>query len=66
MPIYEYKCAKCNISIERLVRMNETAKPDCPMCNEEMKRIISQTSFVLKGGGWFADSYSSSSADPNK
>ena len=65
MPIYEYLCKKCNLSIEKLQRINEPS-PDCPMCNEQMKKLISQTSFVLKGGGWFADSYTSTSAAPNK
>ena len=65
MPIYEYICKKCNMTTEKLQRI-EAKPPDCPMCNERMTKLISQTSFVLKGGGWFADSYSSTSADPNK
>ena len=57
MPIYEYLCKKCNISIERLQRERDAA-PDCPLCEAEMKKLVSRTSFVLKGGGWFKDSYS--------
>lgn len=62
MPIYEYKCGKCNVSVERLQRM-ETPAPTCPLCEEGMKRLISRTSFALKGGGWFKDGYTTPSAE---
>ena len=56
MPIYEYLCKKCNISIERLQRMNDPS-PTCALCAKKMQRIVSPTNFVLKGGGWYKDSY---------
>ena len=38
--------------------MSEDALTTCPSCNaEELERLIANTSFSLKGGGWYADGY---------
>ena len=58
MPIYEYLCAKCEHEFEREQRITEDPVKTCPKCrSRRVKRLISQTSFVLKGGGWYADGY---------
>jgi putative FmdB family regulatory protein len=57
MPIYEYKCPACGHAFERMVKMSDPL-PACPECGaSEVKKLISQTSFVLKGGGWYSDHY---------
>lgn len=58
MPIREYeKCKKCGREgFEMFVRMNE--KVYCPVCGEKLKSLISSTSFILKGGGWYNSGYS--------
>jgi putative FmdB family regulatory protein len=61
MPIYEYACAKCEREFEVEQRITEDPLKACPECgSRRVKRLISRTSFVLKGGGWYADAYSSS------
>lgn len=58
MPIYEFECPDCNIIIETLLPNNH--KEDsitCPKCKKKMKRIISKTSFILKGESWAKDNY---------
>ncbi len=62
MPIYEYACGGCGREFEIEQRITEDPVKTCPRCrSRKVKRLISQTSFVLKGGGWYADLYSSSS-----
>ena len=62
MPIYDYHCAKCDREFEVEQRITEDPIKTCPHCrSRKVKRLISQTSFVLKGGGWYSDLYSSSS-----
>jgi len=60
MPIYEYQCRKCGHEFEREQRIVEDPIKKCPACkSNQAKRLISKTSFVLKGGGWYNDLYSS-------
>lgn len=62
MPTYDYGCEACGASWELQQRISESAIKDCPKCNQPAaKRLISGGSFVLKGGGWYADGYGSSS-----
>ena len=63
MPIYEYLCAKCKHEFEAEQRITDAPIRTCPKCRaRKVKRLISQTSFVWKGGGWYSDLYSSKSA----
>lgn len=58
MPIYEYECQKCRKVVEQWQSMSEAPLSSCPECSGEMKKLISSSSFQLKGGGWYADGYS--------
>jgi putative FmdB family regulatory protein len=61
MPIYEYLCDKCEREFEAEQRITEDPIRSCPHCrSRKVRRLISQTSFVLKGSGWYSDLYSSS------
>jgi len=35
----------------------------CPECGSKARRIMSQTSFTLKGGGWYKDGYTKKGAE---
>ena len=63
MPIYEYACPKCDSEFEVEQRITEDPLKTCPKCrSRRIKRLISQTSFALKGGGWYADGYARNAA----
>ncbi len=58
MPIYEYQCSKCQHQFEEWVKSpSDQGQEPCPQCGAASPRIMSQTSFVLKGGGWYVDDY---------
>lgn len=64
MPIYEYLCEKCGHEFEREQRITEDPVKVCPSCRaKKVRRLISRTAFVLKGGGWYSDLYSSAKPD---
>lgn len=60
MPIYEYHCGSCGKDFERFQKITDPPLTACPECGKKVSRTISQTSFTLKGGGWFKDGYSQS------
>jgi putative FmdB family regulatory protein len=61
MPIYEYQCESCNRRFEVMQRMTEPLLATCEKCGGQVRRLISQTSFVLKGSGWYVTDYPSKS-----
>jgi len=63
MPTYEYACKACGHEFEREQRITEPPLKTCPKCRKrQAQRLISATAFVLKGGGWYSDLYSSPKA----
>ncbi len=57
MPIYEYHCPKCRETFEELRKSVDDDVAPCPVCGEPSGRIISNSAFILKGGGWYATTY---------
>ena len=67
MPVYEYACLKCGKHFEELQKVSDKPLKKCKICGGKLERLISQTSFALKGGGWYKDGYSSAKpADSGK
>jgi putative FmdB family regulatory protein len=62
MPIYEYQCQSCHAVFEEWQSGFEDQEFPCPECGGESKKLISHSSFHLKGGGWYADGYGGKSA----
>lgn len=61
MPVYEYECSGCRNVFEVQQRIADAPLASCPECGGEVRKIISMSSFQLKGGGWYADGYSAAS-----
>jgi len=62
MPVYEYECKKCGKVHEVWQSLKDAPLAECPECKGEVAKIISQSTFQLKGGGWYADGYSNCSS----
>ncbi len=61
MPVYEYECKKCMKVIEVQQKMADKPLSNCPECSAPVKKLVSMSSFQLRGGGWYADGYSNTS-----
>jgi putative FmdB family regulatory protein len=66
MPIYEYCCEDCHQIFEEWQKDFQDRDKVCPVCGVTAQRVMSNTSFVLKGGGWYASGYSKPSGGNGK
>ena len=64
MPTYEYQCDSCGV-FEVSQRITEDPLKKCPTCKSKVRRLISNTSFMLKGNGWYATDYGRSKTSPS-
>lgn len=62
MPIYEYQCEECDLVFEARQKFSDPPLTKCTSCGGPVKKLISQTAFTLKGGGWYQQGYSGSGA----
>lgn len=62
MPIYEYECARCGRIEEVFQKFSDKPLTRCKKCSGKLHKLISQSSFHLKGSGWYATDYANSSA----
>jgi putative FmdB family regulatory protein len=60
---YDYICTACAHAWEAEQRISEDPLKLCPACGEQTakRQISGGAGFILKGGGWYSDLYSSTS-----
>lgn len=59
MPVYEYKCDVCDVILEVVQKITDEPLKECSKCGGPLRKLISSTSFVLKGNGWYVTDYPS-------
>jgi putative FmdB family regulatory protein len=57
MPIYEYECTKCGAVEEAIQNFSDKPLTTCKNCSGHLHKLISQSSFHLKGTGWYVTDY---------
>lgn len=62
MPLYEYRCDSCDKTFELRQKFSDVPASACPTCGGPVYKLISQSGFALKGGGWYGDGYGGSKA----
>ena len=66
MPIYEFFCGECEKKTELLMGLREKT-PACPHCQKDaLKKLVSRSSFVLKGTGWYESDFKKTGKAGNK
>ena len=57
MPIYEYECAKCGEVFEVMQKISDPPPKKHSCGSKRIKRVMSRSSFILKGSGWYVTDY---------
>ena len=66
MPIYEYECTKCGNIEEIIQKFSDKPLTKCPRCAGKLHKLVSQSTFHLKGTGWYVTDYANKSGGSNK
>ena len=65
MPIYEYRCQACGHQDEHLQKVSERPLSKCPACGKKSyKKQLTAAGFQLKGSGWYATDFKTTSKKP--
>ena len=64
MPLYEYECSKCGRIEEVLQKISEKPLARCNHCSGKVHKLVSHSSFHLKGSGWYVTDYARKSKSP--
>ncbi len=65
MPLYEYQCTECGKIEEAIQKFSDAPLTTCKHCSGKLNKLISQSSFHLKGTGWYVTDYSKKAASPS-
>lgn len=57
MPIYEYRCKKCNHTFERIQKFSDPHVKKCPECGGAVEQVLSAPAVQFKGSGWYVTDY---------
>ncbi len=57
MPIYEYYCKNCEKEFEVLQKISAQPLTECKFCSGDVEKMVSNSSFKFKGGGWYITDY---------
>lgn len=57
MPLYEYECNACAHRFERIQKFSDPLVSACPVCNGEVRKLLSSPAIQFKGTGWYVTDY---------
>src|SRR5579863_7805221 len=57
MPLYEYRCSKCDKIFEVIEKFADAPLTVHEGCGGRVERLLSAPAFQLKGTGWYATDY---------
>jgi putative FmdB family regulatory protein len=57
LPLYEYRCLKCDRHTDKIENMNGPHLKKCPHCGGKVESVITAPSIQFKGTGWYVTDY---------
>src|ERR1700757_3388500 len=64
MPLYEYRCSKCDKTIEVIRKFSDPPLIEHEGCGGTLEQLLSAPAFQLKGTGWYVTDYAKAGAKP--
>ena len=68
MPLYEYRCLKCDRHTDKIENLNGPHLKKCPHCGGKVESVLTAPAIQFKGSGWYVNDYGrkSSGGDASK
>ena len=57
MPIYEFRCTKCNAHLEVFQKLSDKQPTRCRKCKGRLEKLFSKSAIQFKGAGWYVTDY---------
>ena len=57
MPLYEYRCLKCDRHTDKIENVNGPHLKKCPHCGGKVESVITAPAIQFKGSGWYVNDY---------
>ncbi len=57
MPLYEYECFVCGEHFEKIRRVADASRMECPKCGGKVRRLLGVPALQFKGSGWYVTDY---------
>jgi putative FmdB family regulatory protein len=57
VPLYEYRCTKCNHTFEKIRKFSDPPLTECPKCGAAIEQLMSAPAIQFKGAGWYVNDY---------
>ncbi len=57
MPLYEYRCLKCNRHTDKIENLNGPKLKKCPHCGGKVEAVLTAPAIQFKGSGWYVTDY---------
>jgi putative FmdB family regulatory protein len=57
LPLYEYRCLKCDRHTDKIENLNGPHLKKCPHCGGKVESVITAPSIQFKGSGWYVTDY---------
>lgn len=64
MPIYEYRCDDCGVTLEVLQRMSDDPLETCEQCGGHLRKVLHPVAIHFKGSGFYTTDYGKGSGRP--
>jgi putative FmdB family regulatory protein len=57
LPLYEYRCLKCDRHTDKIENLNGPHLKKCPHCGGKVESVITAPAIQFKGSGWYVTDY---------